>query len=395
MVYRFPNNPSGRLNLRDFVVFAEHRSGWAYCIAAIGALHNDRGVLLDDFVEKRFSWDYENNLVEGVIPYREPWVGIFHNPPDMPEWYHAFDSPQQLLERPAMRESLTHCRGIFVLSEYHKRWLEPRIDAPVESLVHPTQVSNREFSPERFEQNPERAIIQVGVWLRSLTRIAELKVDTIRKVWLVPNELALRYHAMECERLGLDPDRLRLESDVEELAWVDDSDYDELLSKNIVFASLFDSSANNLIVECIARNTPILVNPLPAVVEYLGEHYPFYFSTMDEASFKAGSIEHIRLAHDYLKSMDKRRFTGVAYRAAVMASSIYQSLPLPSGSDEPEGNIPEKFRRPNCSSVDVMMRHVREQLRNHSVLRKDPKDFDLSVEDRILEKFRQEWQREN
>ena len=42
--------------------------------------------------------------------------------------------------------------------------------------------------------------------------------------------------------------------------------YDCLLSENVVTIELFDASANNVIVECIARNTPIVVNRHPAVV---------------------------------------------------------------------------------------------------------------------------------
>ena len=38
-----------------------------------------------------------------------------------------------------------------------------------------------------------------------------------------------------------------------------DEEYDKLLSENIIFVELYDSSANNLVIECIARNTPILI----------------------------------------------------------------------------------------------------------------------------------------
>ena len=50
--------------------------------------------------------------------------------------------------------------------------------------------------------------------------------------------------------------------------------YDCLLPENVMAIELFDASANNVVVECIARNTPIIVNRHPAVVEYLTADYP-------------------------------------------------------------------------------------------------------------------------
>ena len=58
---------------------------------------------------------------------------------------------------------------------------------------------------------------------------------------------------------------------------LDNNDYDVLLSQNIVFLDLYDTSANNAVIECIARGTPLLINRHPATIEYLGEKYPFYF----------------------------------------------------------------------------------------------------------------------
>ena len=82
-------------------------------------------------------------------------------------------------------------------------------------------------------------------------------------------------------------------------------EYDNLLSNNIVFVDLFDASANNAVLECIIRNTPILINKLPAIVEYLGENYPLYFNNLDEVSKILENNDLILQAHEYLKSMNK------------------------------------------------------------------------------------------
>ena len=56
------------------------------------------------------------------------------------------------------------------------------------------------------------------------------------------------------------------------------------LSSSVVLCLLYATAANNVVIECIARATPILVNPLAAVVEYLGPDYPLYACDEDEAA---------------------------------------------------------------------------------------------------------------
>ena len=84
-------------------------------------------------------------------------------------------------------------------------------------------------------------------------------------------------------------------------------EYDTLLTKNIVIINLFDAAANNTILECIIRNTPIIVNRIEGVIDYLGEDYPLYFDNITEID-KLLDIKKIKEAHLYLKKMDKRKF---------------------------------------------------------------------------------------
>ena len=59
--------------------------------------------------------------------------------------------------------------------------------------------------------------------------------------------------------------------------YLENNDYLTLLTNNIIFCDYIDCSASNTIVECIATCTPIILNRLPAIVEYLGDDYPLYF----------------------------------------------------------------------------------------------------------------------
>lgn len=103
--------------------------------------------------------------------------------------------------------------------------------------------------------------------------------------------------------------------------------YDQLLSENIVFLDLIDASANNAIIECIVRNTPVLVNPIEPVIEYLGSDYPFYFTSLEEAASKADNPDLVRQAHQYLVHHPlKDKLTGNYFRESFIKSAIYQSL---------------------------------------------------------------------
>ena len=76
---------------------------------------------------------------------------------------------------------------------------------------------------------------------------------------------------------------------------------------------LYDTSANNAVVECIARNTPILINRLPASEEYLGKDYPFFFNDIDHASSLLYDLDKVYEAHIYLKNMDKKWISGTYF----------------------------------------------------------------------------------
>jgi hypothetical protein len=84
--------------------------------------------------------------------------------------------------------------------------------------------------------------------------------------------------------------------------------YDNLLTENIVFINLVDASAVNTLIECIIRETPIIINKVPAVVELLGEKYPLYFGENDNICDLLKNDSKICKAHKYLKKINKEKF---------------------------------------------------------------------------------------
>ena len=66
-----------------------------------------------------------------------------------------------------------------------------------------------------------------------------------------------------------------------------------------------DASACNTVIECIIRNTPIIINPIPPVVEILGEDYPLYYKNYYDVSKMLDNPSLLKQGHDYLVNMPK------------------------------------------------------------------------------------------
>jgi hypothetical protein len=70
-----------------------------------------------------------------------------------------------------------------------------------------------------------------------------------------------------------------------------------------------------------------MVNRLDAVVEYLGEEYPFYYDSLDEAENKLNDIDLIYKTHEYMKTYHgKRELSGDYFLQSFLNSTIIRSL---------------------------------------------------------------------
>jgi hypothetical protein len=354
------DNPWGKIDLRDQVSFKAHRSGWAYALEALMPLHNRRGVLFDGFIERNFAWKHwmdgirppdvlerlkcEGTFDElatseerGITPYTRPWIGLLHNPQAMPTWFHYQESPQTIFGKAIWEKSMDSCVGLFTLSEYHGRWVRQRTGKPVSVLTFPTEIPDRQFDFDRFTTNRHKKVVQIGWWLRKLNAIYQLPIPHsnplgYEKIRLVPRFFGNADHyltqlmAQEAAHYDVATDPA-FSSNTREIQHLPDAEYDRLLAENIVFVDLYDTSANNAVVECIARATPILVNPLPAVVEYLGEDYPLYFNGLSEAADKALDTSLVHAAHVYLKNCATRqRLSGDHFRRSFEESDVYRLI---------------------------------------------------------------------
>lgn len=336
-------------------VLDAHRCGWAWALRALEPLHDRNGVLFDSFLERSFCWFARQEMRYRRIPYREPWVGILHNPPGVPIWHDYQNSPQEMLRSQAFQDSLDFCCGLFVLSKYLRDWLANQVNVPVAALIHPTETQVPQFDFAAYERQTRRRVVQVGWWLRKLTSIYRLPARRMEKAMLC---IGHGYFAQVLEReRKVFPVAARQFETVKHIDFLNNELYDALLSQSIVFCDLFDSSANNTVIECIARATPLLVNPLPAVLEYLGDEYPFYFASLEEAAVKAEDLDLVHKTHRYLANLDKTRFQQQHFREELAASAVYQQLPEASRTRQqvicgPDRHLNARFCDPVLGPIE-------------------------------------------
>jgi len=319
---------TAKLRIAEKIVRAEHRSGWAYALAALEPLCAPQGILFDTFIEANFGWNFEKAQREAAVPYLEPWIGFVHNPPGIPKWHEYYSAPQVILASPEWRRSVPQCRGLLTLSQTMAEWLRRKTGLPVLALVHPTEIPEVRFEWSRYAENPEPKIIQVGWWLRRFRSIYELPVSRLQRAILTP---VLPQRDADF-RQALTRDRSRTsrklvaENAVCQLPYQSAGGFDELLAENLVFLHLYDSVCNNTLIECIVRETPVLLNPLPSVIEYLGQEYPLYFTTLAQAGKKAEDSGCVRAAHEYLHALPKHQFSAEHFRRSLAESDLYRSL---------------------------------------------------------------------
>ena len=328
-----------------------HRSGWQYIINNIYLQLNDslsikQPLIVDTFIDKTFNWNNEFYSSKKIIPYTSPWIGFIHH--TYSDYNNNYNC-STLFTNTQFLNSLSNCKCLIVLTQYLSKQIKTSIEQlnlpyfiPIINIVHPSNNPDIIFDWDTFLNNPNKKIIQIGNWLRNIFGIYRLDLPSTSIIshkailqnnnssnYFPPNNfLNTLYTQLNYDQYpvntpsnqicrtsftnmhiqGLYDTIVNMEHSVTIIPFQNDMDYDLLLSQNIVFLNLVDASAVNTIIECILRNTPMLVNPLPAVVEVLGQNYPLYYKTFYEASKILDNQDLLYQGYLYLCNMEKFQF---------------------------------------------------------------------------------------
>ena len=369
------------VDLRQYQSYKDvHRSGWYEVVKGLAKVSSPTGVIFDLYVDRTFHWHLTFNLYVGRVPYTSPWIGFIHHPLDTE--YSSYNTVR-LFQTKEFIQSLTTCRGLFVLNNGLRVWIEQQLKelklvVPVLSLVHPTAIDVPLFDVKQWQVNP--TVTHVGCWLRQPFSFYLLKTSgkfilqgSSMETCLPPADFQLKEFAL----LPLDKSRQpltmcrpidnkwinglvkflqkqRMISDgrlygntlyvnnfvplaqiwsliqtligsVTVISLLDNQQYDNLLARTVVFLHLKDVAAANTITECIVRRTPLLINKLPGTIELLGPDYPLFYHDLEQAA-RLLTLEKIMETQSYLSKISPARYHHDHFIASICNSKIVRQL---------------------------------------------------------------------
>jgi hypothetical protein len=328
-----------------------HRSGWQFVVNNLKQYHSDQSPLIfDNYIDRTFHWNEIIYKYTNIIPFKSKWCGVLH---------HTFNTSfsdynlDKLFQNPVFIKSLDTCVALFTLSSDLANQVSDYLNSinvfhiKIFNFIHPTEIPTLCFDIKSFESNPDKKLVHIGGWLRNNYTIYALQplskhvhksdhVDIKKsklqgknmESYIKPPNMGITFSNVFNDSVysfnyskdyipsnmnkyasGLIDYIYTQQKSVTVLETLNDKMYDELLSQNIVFLDLIDASAVNTVIECIVRCTPILINPLPAIVEVLGKDYPFYYNDLSEANYLASHFPSIKKTFEYLVNLNKEKFT--------------------------------------------------------------------------------------
>lgn len=299
-----------KLRLDNPIAWPHHRSGWADVVGLLqDQLHCSDGT--------KILTSFEESMVSGEV-IDEPWVGFAH---EVPHHGRSFPDLARILLTDTWKYSKENCRGIWVLTTYQKNFLECQIECPVAVVRYPTAAATGVFDFGSYLRQARKTVVCIGEYLRDIAAFVRLDCPSHRKILIGAGD-ALSKFDPRC-------------AEVENLGRISNSAYDDLLTTAIVFLRLVDAPANTTIIECISRSTPVLVNRVGAVEEYLGQDYPMYYTTLEDAHVKLLDDDLIARTVLYMRSLPMRsEITYAAFVRSLQNTAIYRSLPVPHSQQQ-------------------------------------------------------------
>ena len=285
-----------------------HRFGWKhliqYCIGEtiIQMEKKATSKLLIDCCENYFLWGKEKNKI-----VQEDWYGILHYTNELPEIYD-FCNLDKVLQNKNFKQSLQNCKGLIVLSKYMRNYLKSifAYEIPIYFIPHPMAEVNKKFNLDKFKENQNLNIIQIGLQYRKILDIYKLKT-TYPKIWLPGSNDTKKITSIL--KLEEEYNKYTVNMKSVSIMVVNDKVYDSKILNNIVLIPLWNASANNSILECMRMNIPAFISNIAPVKEYLGKDYPMYYDDIKEVERIIHNKEYLyqlyERTHRYLVKLDK------------------------------------------------------------------------------------------
>lgn len=249
-----------------------------------------------------------------VTPVQETWYGVIHNPCKWETYSPWYDNNTNLFELNVFIESLKFCKLLFVMSKTQINPIKELLKKTgykihVINLYHPINKLNFSFNFDKYKNNSNKTIFSIGNWLRKQYSIFKLKCDTKFSKAILPftkrTQDELTFYT-NMDNVIISEEEV---NSVVKLEKLDDFNYHKIFECNLVFLDVYLTTINNTFLECLISNTPILLNRHQEYIDLIGETYPLFYDSLDDIKYFIFDDKNILAAHNYLKKIDKIRFT--------------------------------------------------------------------------------------
>jgi hypothetical protein len=294
----------------------EWRGGWIDVIDHLYKTNiitdEERDIYFFDIIESEFIFPKSRSRKKEFI-IEKKWIGMIHITETIPnlDTYKNFSfSLDDLLINKCFIKNLKNCIGLITFaSNIRDKIISYNLNVPVIFLKHPIDQNNLiKFNLNKFQNNLNKNVILLGQQLRKFTSIYKLKTKYEKKIF--PGTKKYFKHIRNKTREEAKFFNYKINVDSIEMIYLDKyKDYDNMLVSNIIFMDMFDTGANNAVLECIARNIPFFINRVGGIFDYLGYDYPMYFNKLSEVEDILNDNAKLYKLYSktffYLQNMDK------------------------------------------------------------------------------------------
>lgn len=280
--------------IRSPAPLKNHFYGWGYIIDVLKSrlTLKENAPVLDTWADS-YHDDHQLDLLEN-----NQWVGILHS---VTSEALAFNL-NRFFSSQVYNECGDNCILLLTTSEHSRKYCLSKTSIPVKTLLHPKPDTGHYFDLDFYLSQP--ILRHSGFFGRNIEKFIYFN-SNIRKV-------------IYCDR----PHRAKIylnslknnQSIIFRDGYLQAEDYINIFTRSIGFSFYDDCSASTAILEHIMTHTPVLVNRIPPIVEYLGEDYPMYLDDLSENADKL-LMDRIFLQEvsDYLSTRSKKKELSVNY----------------------------------------------------------------------------------
>lgn len=275
-----------------------HYYGWGSIVNDLSQAvkFDNSGIILHTFADCIFWPDKKRTLP------KEPWIGFVHSAVGGQPGREQKYSIDNLLTHPSFVSARDKCKALIVLTDHTRNYLRKQVNIPVLKVTHPKFYAGKMFDIDRYMSSPK--LRHSGFELRDVARFFTTYTSIPKEMYIgqqYNHDLVKR----ELLHHGVTPNTCLVNIIYK---FLNNQQYSEQLISTIGFSCYYDCAASNAILEHIMSHSPLVVNRIPPIVEYLGEDYPMYYENishnLDQYLLDKSFVQQ---TSDYLKQRSQRK----------------------------------------------------------------------------------------